>query len=143
MTVNSVPDSRPTVRTSTRQTACSVNAIPIASSRPMRSDAQPQKIRLPPLASALNEVAAASAAAGMPHDRCHRAGVGGDEQTAGRHHHEHRVQHVELRRAQHLAGRVVMLAQLRRSRRPTPRPARRRCGGGCRRNCATTRITTP
>ena len=68
VTVNSVPDSRPTVRTSTRQTACSVNAIPIASSRPMRSDAQPQKIRLPPLASALNEVAAARAAAGMPHD---------------------------------------------------------------------------
>ena len=66
MAVNSAPDRRPTVSTSTRQTACSANAIPIASSRPMRSDAQPQKIRLPPLASALNDVAAASAAAGMP-----------------------------------------------------------------------------
>ena len=44
----------------------------------------------------------------------HRPGVGGHEQAAGRHHHEHRVEHVELRRAQHLAGRVLMLAQLRR-----------------------------
>ena len=68
MIVKSVPDHWPTVRTSTRHNACSKNAIPIASSRPVRSDIQPQKMRLPPFASAFKEVAAASAVAGMPHD---------------------------------------------------------------------------
>jgi hypothetical protein len=67
VTVNKVPDSRPTVSTSTRHTACSAKAIPIVSSRPTRSDTQPQKIRLPPFAIALNDVAAARAAAGIPH----------------------------------------------------------------------------
>ena len=67
VTVNSVPDRRPTVIVNTRQSACSANAIPIASSRPVLSDTQPQKMRLPPLATAFNDVASTSAAAGMPH----------------------------------------------------------------------------
>ena len=40
--------------------------MPMASSRPVLSDTQPQKMRLPPLASAFNDVAAASAATGIP-----------------------------------------------------------------------------
>ena len=68
MIVKNVPESWPIVSTSTRHSACSTNATPIVCSRPIRSDAQPQKMRLPPLASGLSDVAVASAAAGMPHD---------------------------------------------------------------------------
>ena len=49
----------------------------------------------------------------------HRSGVGGDQQAAGRHQHEHRVHHVELRRAQHLErGEVLACRVASRRRRP-------------------------
>ena len=41
----------------------------IVCSRPSRSDAQPQKIRLAPLASGLSVAASVSADAARPHDR--------------------------------------------------------------------------
>src|SRR5262245_36937133 len=66
--VKSEPERRPRVRTETRQAAFKTNAIPIASSRPVRSETQPQKIRLAPFASAFIEVANVSAAVAMPHD---------------------------------------------------------------------------
>ena len=60
-------DVGPSTTTSARQTACSVNATIIAISRPMRSDAQPQKTRLAPLASGLSVVAHVSARVERPH----------------------------------------------------------------------------
>ena len=66
VTVKNTPESRPSVSTPSRQTACSENAMPMASSRPVLSDTQPQKMRLAPLASALNEVASVRNAALMP-----------------------------------------------------------------------------
>ena len=53
--------------TSDRQIACSTNATTIVFSRPSRSDAQPQKMRLAPLASGLS-VAASVSVAEKPHD---------------------------------------------------------------------------
>ena len=79
----------------------------------MRSDTQPQKIRLAPLASGLSVAASVSAAGREAPRSRHRSGVGGDQEPAGRHQHEHRVHDVELRRAQHLERGEMPAADLR------------------------------
>ena len=89
----------------------------------MRSDAQPQKIRLAPLASGLSVVGQRQRRGREAPRLGHRPGLRRHEQAAGRHQHEHHVQHVELRRAQHLHGRELMRARSRRDRRRR-RPAR-------------------
>ena len=119
---------RPTATTRNRHTACRRNAMIIVVSLPRRSDAQPQKIRLAPLARGPSVAASVRAAAVKPPRPRHRSGVRRHQEAARRHQHEHRVHHVELRRAQHLAGREVALAQLRDAgggRHRQPRPAGR------------------
>jgi hypothetical protein len=52
--VNRGPDDRPSVATETKQTAWSRKAMTMVFSLPVRSENQPQKMRLAPLASGPN-----------------------------------------------------------------------------------------
>ena len=61
------PDVLPIVNTATRHRAWSRKATAIADSRPVRSESQPQKMRLAPLATGPRAVAAVSAATLNPH----------------------------------------------------------------------------
>ena len=97
----------------------------IVVSRPMRSETQPQKIRLAPLASGLSVAASVSAAALSPHDRAIGPALAVTSSPPVAMSTNIDVHHVELRRAQHLTRGEVPTAELRPRRRPRAWPRSR------------------